>query len=265
MTLFFLALAGFLSWIISTVSGGGGALLLTPAVGYLVGARAVAPVVTLTSLLGEPTRIYLFWKDKDIDWRVVCWYLPGATVGALFGAWVFATARAEWLQVVVALFLISTVWQYRFGERERSCPMRAWAFLPVGFVVAFFSGLIGATGPVLNPFYLNYGAIKERMIATKGVNSLAMHLVKIGTYTALDSLTGEYLLYGTAAGIAAAGANWVGKRWLERFSNRRFRQLAIAVMVASGATMLWTQRDTLREVWENSTGWGTMRGRRAGS
>ncbi len=252
MTTLWLALAGFVSWTLSTLGGGGGALLLAPAVAYLVGSRAVSPVVTLTSLVAEPGRVYLFWRH--IDWRVVRWYLPGAVPGAVLGAWVFATLKAEWLQVLLAVFLLSTVVQFRFGERGRAFPMPAWGFLPLGFGVSFFSGLVGATGPVLNPFYLSYGAEKERMIATKGVNSLVMHLTKIGTFASLGALPGEYLAYGVAAGLAALAANWVGKRWLERLSGRRFRQIALAVMVVSGLVMLWGQRDTLGGVWRAVVG-----------
>ncbi|HET7275871.1 MAG TPA: sulfite exporter TauE/SafE family protein [Longimicrobiaceae bacterium] len=252
MTLIWLALAGFVAWTVSTLAGGGGALLLVPAVSYLIGTRAVAPVVTLTAMLGSPARIYLFWEH--IDWKIVRWYLPGAVVGALAGAWIFSTTQAEWLQIIVGLFLISTVWQYRFGKREQSFEVRLWYFLPAGLTVSFFSGLIGATGPVLNPLYLNYGAIKEEMIATKSVSSFVMHLIKIGTYTALGALSGSYLLFGLAAGLAAVAANWVGKRWLKKLTEERFRQLVIAVMVVSGISMLWGQRDILVNLLRGAIG-----------
>jgi uncharacterized membrane protein YfcA len=62
----------------------------------------------------------------------------------------------------------------------------AW-FIPLGFFVEIFSSLIGATGPVLNPFYLNYGLEKEKMIATKTINSFLIDLVQISSYTILGS------------------------------------------------------------------------------
>lgn len=252
MTLLLIALASFVAWTISTVAAGGGAMLLIPVVTYLVGARAVAPVVTLTSLLGLPARVYLF--RKHVNWRIVRWYLPGAVVGAFLGSWLFARTRAEWLQIIIALFLISTIWQYRFGERERAFEVRTWWFLPIGFGVSFVSGLVGATGEVLNAFYLNYGAGKEEIIATKSVNSFVMHVTKIGSYTAFGAVTGEYLLYGLVAGVAAIGANWLGRHWLRRLSGKRFRQLVIAIMVASGLAMLWDQRALLAAAWRGVTG-----------
>ena len=44
--------------------------------------------------------------------RVVRWYLPGAAAGAILGGWIFTLLSAQWVQTCVALFLISTVWQY---------------------------------------------------------------------------------------------------------------------------------------------------------
>jgi uncharacterized membrane protein YfcA len=61
---------------------------------------------------------------------VVKWALPGAIGGAFFGAALFSTAPAEWLQIIVGVFLLSTLIQYRFGERKRTFKVRRWWFLP---------------------------------------------------------------------------------------------------------------------------------------
>lgn len=77
----------------------------------------------------------LLWRS--IDWRVVRWYVPGATAGALLGDWAFAHMT---------------------------------------------SAVVGASGLLVNPFYLNYGLMKGAMLATRAVNSLAIQLVKIRAY-----------------------------------------------------------------------------------
>ena len=38
----------------------------------------------------------------------------------------------------------------------------------------------------MNPFYLNYGLIKEAMLAARAANSLAIQLVRIGVYVTLQ-------------------------------------------------------------------------------
>jgi len=178
MTIILLVLASFIAWFISSLAGGGSPFIIIPMVNFLLDAQAVPPVVTTGMLLGNLQRVFLFWQD--IDWRLTWWYLPGAVLGAVLGAFVFTQTELQWLQVLLGLFLVSSVFSFGFGKKEHSFKVQGWFFLPAGFVYAFLSGLIGSIGPVLNPFYLNYGLVKEKMIATKSAHVLVVHVAKMG-------------------------------------------------------------------------------------
>jgi uncharacterized protein len=232
-------LAGLFAYVISTLAGGGGSLLLVPVMNFLIGGKATPPVVNLGNLIGEPVRIILFWKN--IEWKIVQFYLPSAIVGAVLGAWIFSSIKLEWLQIIVGLFLVSTIFQYRFGKKERSFPMKLTWFIPIGFFVEILTTLIGATGPVLNPFYLNYGLEKEKMIATKTVNSFFVGLVQISSYTAFGALKGELWVYGIVLGIGAGTGNWIGKTFLKKISGRLFRIFVLIIMVGSGIALIAKQ------------------------
>lgn len=103
-----------------------------------------------------------------------------------------------------------TVVGYWLGKKEHTFTVHAWQFLPVGFLYPFISGLIGSKGSAVNPFYLNYGLIKEQMIATKAANIVVVHVVKIVTYAAFGALTTQYLGYGLIIGLTAIPANCLG-------------------------------------------------------
>jgi uncharacterized protein len=228
-----------IGYVISTIGGGGGSLLLVPILGFVLGSRAVAPVLSLGEMLSRPVRLVIFWKH--IDWSIAKFNIPGSVLGAVLGAYIFANIELEWLQIIVGLFLISTVFQYGFGEKERSFPMRAVYFLPLGFFVSMLSALIGATGPVLNPFYLNYGTEKEAMVATKTINSFVAGLFQIGTYSVFGVLPRELWGYGVAIGIAAGLGSYIGKRILGGMESKVFRRVVIAVMVVSGMALIYRQ------------------------
>lgn len=238
-----LALAGFLAWIVSTIAGGGGAMLLVPAVGFIAGVQTVAPVVTLATLIAGGGRALVF--RKEIDWGVVAWALPGALIGAFLGAALFVAAPVDWLRIAVGLFLVSTVLQYRFGRKTQAFRARKWWFFPAEIIVGFLSGLIGAIGPVMNALYLNAGITKARMVGTKTAISMPMHLVKIGTYTTLGAMSGELWLFGLAAGVGALSSNWLARRILRDMKEVRFRAIVIGFMVLSGLLMLWEERATI--------------------
>ena len=64
------------------------------------------------------------------------------------------------------------------------------------FRSAIGSGLIGSTGPIMNPMYLGYGLEKEAMIATKALNKTTLHIVKLVSYLSIGALDQTYLNYG---------------------------------------------------------------------
>jgi len=233
---FLLALAGFFAFAFSTIAGGGGALILVPFVDFVLGSRAVAPVVQLGNFIGRPTRIFLFWKH--IDWRITRTYLPLAIVGAWIGTWLFVNVNATVIQLAIALFLISTLWQFRWGKSAKSFPMKLGYFAPLGFVVAIISTLIGATGPVLNPFYLNYGVEKEVLIATKAVNSFLLAIAQLSFYTFFGALYGNMWYYGLSIGVGASLGNYLGKFLLQKISDKSFRLILVIFMALSGVIIL---------------------------
>ncbi len=242
--LVWLTLASFVSWFTSTLAAAGSPLLLIPLVSLLLGSGAVAPVITIGMLLGNSQRIFLFWSH--INWKITFWYLPGAIAGAILGAYLFTQIHLEWLQLLIGLFLLLSVLGCGVKKRESSFPIKTWYFLPAGFLYAFVSGLIGSSGPLLNPLYLKYGLVKEEMIATKAANVVVIHIVKIMIYLAYGAMTPQHMGYGLAIGLAAAPGNFLGRYVLRSMSNQQFRQLALATMAITGVLMLWQQRELLQ-------------------
>ncbi len=236
-----LTLVSFVAWFISTLAGGGSPLVLVPLVNFLLGPAAVAPAITTGMLLGNSQRIFMFWRH--INWPVTLWFLPGGLTGAVLGAYAFTKIHLEWLELLIAVFLLVAVFSFGFGKKERTFSAKAWQFLPAGFLFAFVSGLIGSSGPAMNPLYLNYGLLKEEMIATKATNVAVIHVVKMVTYAALGVLTPQSLGYGLAIGLAAAPANWGAQHFLGKISDLQFRQLVLGMMAIAAVFMLWEQRD----------------------
>lgn len=52
--------AAFIGYVISTIGGGGGSLLLVPVISFTLGARTVAPVLSLGEMLSRPVRLAIF-------------------------------------------------------------------------------------------------------------------------------------------------------------------------------------------------------------
>ena len=241
MAVIWLLGASCISWFISTLAGGGSPLILIPTLSLFLSASMIPPVITIGMLFGNGQRVGLYWQG--IDWHLTQWYLPGATVGAIMGAFLFTQLQLEWLTVLLGLFLILSICTYRLAENLPLFQVKAWYFLPTGFIYGFLSGLIGSTGPLLNLFYLHYGLEKGDMIGTKSAHVLVVHLVKIIAYSAFGVISLPMLGYGLLIGFGAFPGNWLGQKVLEQMEEKQFRQIAVAFVLLSGIMLVWNQRE----------------------
>lgn len=235
--------AGFVTWTISTLSGGGGAMTLVPIISFMMGAQAAAPVVTVGTVVGSLGRMAIF--RRHIEWRIVRWALPGALAGAALGGFLFSILPADWLQLALGLFLISTLPQEYFGRSKAQLPVRPWVFAPVYFVVASLSAVMGAAGPVMNVLFLNAGIIKERLVGTKAAISLPMQFAKLLSYIAFGVLSAEYLVAGLIVGFGTVISNQMSTQLLSRISSANYRTVTLAFMALGGFVMVWKQRDLM--------------------
>lgn len=231
-----LFVAGMVAFIISTVSGGGGAMLLIPLTSSMIGTAVTPPVINLATLMSNASRLYLFWHE--IDWSLTRYYVPSAIVGAWLAALVFSRLDAGWIQLLVGVFLVSTIFQYRFGKVDKTFNMPKVGFIPLGFIIAFMSTLVGGLGPILNPFYMNAGLEKENLIATKTANSFFVGMIQIGSYTFFGVFTAQLWVYGLVLGLGAVVGNVIGKRFLAGMTISQFRVMLLMLMVISGLIMI---------------------------
>ncbi|NNM23151.1 MAG: sulfite exporter TauE/SafE family protein [Flavobacteriaceae bacterium] len=231
-----LFLLGSATFTLSTISGGGGAMMQIPVLNFLIGASQTAPVINLGAFISRPTRILIFWKY--IVWKVFWYFVPAAMVGAVLAAWLFSEVKIYWIQFVVGLFLVSTFFQYRFGKKERSFKVKLWYFIPIGFLISVVGTFTGGMGPVLNPFLLNAGIDKEHLVGTKAAQSFFLGLAQVGGYVFFGLLTPTLWYYGIALGLGAILGNLIGKWFLFRMSKLAFRRWLIAIMVIAGILLI---------------------------
>lgn len=227
---------GAIAFSLSTISGGGGALMQIPVLNALIGTAQTAPVLNLGAFVSRPSRILMFWKD--IDWRIFWYFVPSAIIGALIASWLFSKVTLGWVQLIVGLFLVSTVFQYRFGKKSQSFKVQLWYFIPLGLIVSIVGTFTGGMGPVLNPFLLNAGIDKEALVGTKAAQSFFFGISQISGYTFFGLLNKELVMLGIALGLGATLGNYIGKRLLKRMSSASFRKWVLAVMVISGMLLI---------------------------
>jgi uncharacterized protein len=240
-----LSLGSFTAWFISLLTGGGSPIILIPLVTLLLGAQSVAPVITIGGVLCNVQRSTMLWRH--IDWALMRWQIPGILTGSVLGAYAFTRVQVEGLQIFIAIALLYMMVHSLLRDRINLpfFAIKTWHFLPLSFFNSLVSGLIGGTGPIMNPAYLNYGLQKEQMVATRAAVFTLTHLIKILAYAALGALSPDLIGYGLLMGLSALPANWLGTKVLEKMSPAQFQIAVVSFLGVSGMWMLWQQRALL--------------------
>ena len=213
------------------VTGFGGAAVLLPILVFVFGARDSVPILTVAQLIGNGSRAW--FNRRELQWRVVGWFSLGGVPLALIGGALFARAPLAWLTRLLGVFLLLMVaWRrlrIRTGLRP---PLKAFALIGAGG--SFLSAFIGSAGPLMAPFFLAYGLVKGAYIGTEALCTVVMHVGKLVAYRRFDVLAGTSIAAGLAIGPIMVVGSWLGKRIVERLSERIFVLLIEGVMTAAG-------------------------------
>jgi uncharacterized membrane protein YfcA len=84
------SVAAFALALVSAVAGFGGGVLLLPVFTALFGLRAAVPMLTITQLASNASRVWL--NRTAIRWRIVGWFTAGAAPFAIVGGLLLAHA-----------------------------------------------------------------------------------------------------------------------------------------------------------------------------
>jgi uncharacterized protein len=234
LTLLLASLAAFGLAMLSAVAGFGGGVLLLPVFTALFELRVAVPMLTLTQLSSNGSRIW--FNRGELRWSLIGWFALGAVPCAAAGGLLLTHAPLAPLKRVLGVFLIGVVFWRRWQRRPRtpSSP----AFAAVGAVSGLGSGLLGSVGPLTAPFFLAVGLTRGAYVGTEAASALVMHLTKIAVYGTGELLTREVLLYGVVLTPATLLGAWVGKKIVGRISDRVFVLLVEVGLIVAGTLFL---------------------------
>ena len=225
--------------VVAGVAGFGAGVILLPLIALTLGIRAAASVLTVAMLLGNLSRIW--WNRAEIDRRVTWRFLVGAVPATAVGAILYAGATSEHLRLIIGGFLVGAVPLRRLLQ-SRYLSVRLVHFPVIGVVFGLLSAIVVSTGPVLAPFYLSYGLRRSAYIATESVCALALHVTRGAVFTRYALLGADAVKVGLVLGAVMFGGAWIGRRLLDRMSDRVFLAVIEALLVVMGLQFLLLPR-----------------------
>ncbi|MEQ8857719.1 MAG: sulfite exporter TauE/SafE family protein [Pseudomonadales bacterium] len=229
-----LLISVFATAVLSGILGMAGGMILMAILVSTVSVSAAMMLHGAVQAMSNGSRA-VFLREY-VQWRILPPYLVGAAL-AVAGF----TALSLVPDAGVVLMLVGVMpFLARATPRLRSLDMNHWpTALSCGAVVTAAQLLAGASGPLLDMFYLNSTLSRHQVVASKAITQTIGHLLKLLYYGVLvggaDTLA--LWLYPAAMAVAVVGTR-VGTRLLDRLADDTFRRVSGWVILAIAAACM---------------------------
>lgn len=236
MNLAFILAVGLIAGTLSGIVGFGSSIMLMPVLVIVFGPTQAVPIMAIAAIMANFSRI-LAWR-REVDWHACAAYSVTAVPGAVMGAKTLLILPPRLIEGGIGLFFIVMIPARRWLAAH-SLKIRLWHLAFVGLFIGFMTGIVASTGPITAPIFLAYGLVKGAFLATEAASSLAVYVSKVLVFRTLGALPWEIIVEGLITGSSLMGGAFLAKRFVIKLDPERFRLLMEAMMLISGATMLW--------------------------
>ena len=247
-----LTAAAFVTATISAIIGmGGGIMLLATMFCFMDHADAI-PTHAAVQLVSNSTRVLAY--VRNVDWRVFRRFITGSIPGGVVAVFLLQSLgkldnSEPYLKTLIGLYILIATF---LPKNQGTASAGTWWDWPLmGLVAGSAALLVGAAGPLIAPLFARRNFVKERLIATKAVCQMFLHLAKLPAFMYLrwaaargDGLASSSFYFadlGTLAvfmAVAVIPGTLFGKRLLTHVSERAFVVFFKVALTVAGLKML---------------------------
>ena len=234
MTYLLLTLATLVTSLVSGVLSMAGGMILMGVFGFFLSVPAAMVLHGVAQAFSNGSRIWL--HRRHIRYGVLAPYIAGTAIVLAGFIWVAIVPDKGLMFLLIGIFPFLALMMPRSLHLDVEKPPVAFA---CGLVVTTTQMLAGASGPVLDIFYVNSKLTRHQVLATKAVTQTLGHVVKLAYYAFFISLPVNLPIYiFPAVVVAAISGNWLGKHIVERMHDDQFRRYGRFVIMAIAAIYL---------------------------
>ncbi len=219
---------GFIGGLVRGTTGFGAAMVMTPALALLIGPKTAVPVTLLLETFAALPMLPA--AARIARWRVIAPISAAALLTVPLGGWLLAQADPKVLQYIIAATVIVFSLALLSGWRYQG-PQRTGTSVGLG---ALSGAMLGATSIGAPPVILYLLSGPDPAAVTRA--NLTLYVVVISAaglvMLAASGLMGSRTLrFAGWLAIPFAGGVIAGSKLFSRFSDLRFRQFTMALML----------------------------------
>jgi uncharacterized membrane protein YfcA len=245
-TLAILSAAALLTSMISAIVGMAGGIILLSVMLLFLEPLVAIPIHGAIQLVSNGTRT---WVQRDhVRWNIIAWYCVLLFPMSVVGLGIAREIPPPVARLVIGVFVLFATWApglLLLGTHPESTDPRR-RFVILGGVVGTINMTVGATGPLLAPFFLNLGLSRQSIIGTKAASQALGHVSKVLVFGVAGFAFPDYAQLLAAMCVMVILGTWVGSRLLERVSEPWFERafktaltlVALRLVIGEGLGLL---------------------------
>lgn len=222
--------------ILGGVSGYGTGALMPLVLVPLVGPAPVVPIIAISALFTNSSRVTAFFKYAD--WRRAGIVIVGSVPTCVLGAWGYTRLSSAGAALVIGGMLFASVPLRRLlKHRGVTCGDRGLAFGSFGYGVVV-GGTTGS-GVILLSLLMAAGLEGAGVIATDAAVSIVIGLVKISVFGLAGVITAQVVAFALLIGVVALPGAFLARAFVERMPVHVHTAILDAVVLVGAAFLVW--------------------------
>jgi uncharacterized membrane protein YfcA len=225
-----------LASVIGGVSGYGTGALMPLVLVPLVGAEPVVPIIAISALFTNSSRVFAFLKYAD--WRRAVIVLAASVPTCMLGAWGYTQLSSSGAALVIGSMLIASV-PLRRLMRHRGFKVGdaglALGSLGYGVVVGGTAG----SGVILLSLLMAAGVEGAGVIATDAAISIAIGIVKAAVFGFAGVITVQVVAFALLIGVVALPGAFLARAFVQRMPVHVHTAILDAVVLLGGAFLVY--------------------------
>jgi uncharacterized membrane protein YfcA len=199
--------------VVGGVSGYGTGALMPLVLVPLVGAEPVVPIIAISALFNNASRVTAF--RNYADWRRAGIVIVAAAPTCVLGAWGYTHLSSAGAALVIGAMLILSVPLRRLLKHHNvTVGDRGLTVGAVGYGVVV--GGTAGSGVILLSLLMAAGVTGAGVVATDAAISIVISLVKIAVFGSAGVLTAQVVAFALLIGIVALPGAFVARAFVER-------------------------------------------------
>jgi len=179
---------------------------------------------------------------RHLNWYVLGWMVPGATLGIVLGYVFAASVSSAAVMVLVGSISIAfgayRLWLGRHGPPKAGASSPGWVGSLFGVASGFTSQIAHAGAPPFQLWVMPRHLERNVLVGTSAVYFAALNWIKVPAFAALGQLGKANMLTAAALLPVAIVSTFAGVWLVRRIDAERFYTIIYALMILVGVMLL---------------------------